>query len=216
MTGGDLPVVDGPFDGRRGDVTVSAVVLAAGTSSRFGEANKLLATMGDEPLVRRAVESMLGADPAETVVVVGHEAAAVQSAVSDLPVRTVENPDYADGRASSVRRGIAAVDDDADAALFALGDMPDVASATVRTLLDAFAAGAGNPLAAACDGRRGNPVVFGREYFDRLATIDGDTGGRAVLLDSDEGRLVETGDPAVLCDVDRPEDLRTRESDARG
>lgn len=207
MTGPDLPVVAPPFDGERGDPAVAGVVLAAGTSSRFGETNKLLATVEGEPLVRRAVETVLAAGLAEVAVVVGYEAAAVRSAVSDLPVRAVENPDYADGQATSVRRGVAAVDDAADAALFALGDMPDVAPATVETLVDAFAAGAGDPLVAACEGRRGNPVLFGRGYFDRLAAVEGDTGGREIILASEGTRLVETGDPGVLRDVDRPEDL---------
>jgi len=48
---------------------------------------------------------------------------------------------------------------------------------------------------------------FGRGYFDRLAAVEGDTGGRSVLFEAPETRLVETGDPGVVRDVDRPGDL---------
>lgn len=223
MTDRSFPVVEPPFDGDPSTVAASGVVLAAGTSSRFGAENKLLATVDDEPLVRHAVESLLAADLDEVVVVVGYEAKRVQTAVDDLveaaetPVRIVENEDFATGQASSVRRGVDAVAesaaddsagrDSADAVLFALGDMPDVRPETVETLVAAFAAGVGDPLVAAYEGARGNPVLFGRDYFDRLTDVEGDTGGREILLDAPGTTLVETGDPGVRRDVDRPGDL---------
>jgi len=189
------------------DPTVSGVVLAAGTSSRFGDGNKLLATVDGEPLVRRSVAPLLAADLHEIVIVVGHEGEAVREAVADLPVDIVANEDYAEGQATSVRRGLAAVDGAADAALFALGDMPDVRAETVDRLVEAFAAGAGDPLVAACDGQRGNPVLFGRRYFDRLRSVTGDTGGREIIFEAETTALIETGDPGVLRDIDRRSDL---------
>jgi molybdenum cofactor cytidylyltransferase len=220
VTEREIPVVEPPFDGERSSVTVAGVLLAAGTSSRFGDENKLLATVAGEPIVRRALEPLLAADLAAVFVVVGHEADAVRSAVSDPPVTVVRNDEYEAGQATSVRRGVEAVTGHAgesteggergepvDGVLFALGDMPDVRAETVGTLVDAFAADAGDPLVAACDGRRGNPVLFGARFFDRLARVEGDTGGREILLSADRTRLVETGDPGVRRDVDRPEDL---------
>ena len=91
--------------------------------------------------------------------------------------------------------------------MFALGDMPAVRSATVDALVAAYRAEVGDALAAAYQGQRGNPVLFGRRHFDALADVDGDTGGRAVLLESDDAALVETGDPGVVADVDEPGDL---------
>lgn len=220
MTGCEIPLVEPPFDGERSAVTVAGVLLAAGTSSRFGDENKLLATVDGQPIVRRALEPLLAAGLSEVFVVVGHEADAVRSALSDLPVTVVRNDEYEAGQATSVRRGVEAVTehvaestedgedgDPVDAVLFALGDMPDVRAETIRLLVDAFAAEVGDPLVAACDGQRGNPVLFGARFFDRLADVEGDTGGRGILLSADRTRLVETGDPGVLRDVDRPKDL---------
>jgi molybdenum cofactor cytidylyltransferase len=207
-----LPVVDPdhvdvPAD--RDAPTVAGVLLAAGTGSRFRSGNKLLATVDGEPVVARAARSMLSALPA-VVAVVGHDAdrvGAVLSAVDDGGrLAVVGNPDYREGQATSVRAGVRAAGD-ADAVVIALGDMPRVTPETVGALVRAYRGGAGTALAAAFEGRRGNPVLFDAEHFAALTAVDGDTGGRAVLLSGDRSALVETGDPGVCRDVDTVDDL---------
>jgi len=223
MTDDGLPVVSPPFGAGEPGRTdgadaprVAGVLLAAGTSSRFGDDNKLLATVDGEPVVRRAARTLVDAGVDPVVVVVGHEGNRVRDAVSDLPVEIVVNDAYEAGQSTSVRAGIGALGDtdtpgDADtppdAAVIALGDMPLVDPETVETLVAAYAAGAGDALAAAYDGDRGNPVLFDRRFFDRLVAVDGDVGGREILLESDASALVAVGDPGVRRDVDRPEDL---------
>lgn len=193
------------------DRRVLGVLLAAGTSSRFGETNKLLADLDGEPLVRHAARTLLGADLDGVVVVVGHEADAVEAALADLDLRVVRNPDYGEGLSTSVIQGVSAArEEDADAAAFLPGDMPGVDPSTVVALVDAYRAGLGTALAAACDGRRGNPVLFDRRHFEALLAVEGDVGGRPVLVGSEEGALVETGDPGVLADVDTTADLERR------
>jgi molybdenum cofactor cytidylyltransferase len=211
-----LPVVD-PYEVGPPvrEARVHGVVLAAGTGSRFGRGNKLLAALDGRPLVRHAARTLLDADLDGVTAVLGHEAERVRGALSGLPVETVANPDYREGQATSVRAGVRAARErgagaDAtspDALLVALGDMPRVQPGTVNVLLDAYRAGAGDALAAAVEGQRGNPVLFDARFFDRLAAVSGDTGGRAILLDGDDAALVETGDPGVLGDVDTRADL---------
>lgn len=204
------------------DAAVAGVLLAAGRSERFGEGNKLLATLDGDPLVRHAARTLTRAPLDRVVAVVGHEADRVRAALSDLPVDVVENPAYGDGQATSVRRGVEAIRErgvetpreggDREhhapaAAVFALGDMPAVDPGTVELLVAAFRAGLGDPLAAAHEGRRGNPVLFGAGHFDALAAVDGDTGGRELLRTAPDAALVETGDTGVREDVDAPADL---------
>lgn len=217
--GADLPVVDreaveaalgersgGPASG---DIRVAGVVLAAGTSTRFGETNKLLETVEGQPIVRHAARTLLDARLSRVVVVGGHEADRVRTALDGLDLDVGVNPDYEQGQSTSVRTGVRAVQagTDVDGAVFALGDMPRVRPGSVDLLVDAFRAGLGNPLAAAYRGRRGNPVLFGERHFESMADTTGDTGGRELLLESEAASLVETGDPGVLQDVDTPEDL---------
>jgi len=214
MTVKECPVVEPPFEdqdgGGSGEQRVVGVVLAAGSSSRFGATNKLLAEWTDAPLVSHVVDTVFESVVSEVVVVVGHDAKRVRMAISDFGVTVVYNDEFAVGQATSVGRGIAAARNHrADAVVFALGDMPIVKAESIDVLVDAYRAGVGDALAAACDGARGNPVLFGRRHFEALADVTGDTGGREILLDDNGAMLVETGDPGVLVDVDSPDDMAT-------
>lgn len=203
----DLPVVDPPKDPPDHDKRVVGVLLAAGTSSRYGESNKLLAEVDGTPMVCRSVKPLLTAQVAAVVAVVGYDADRVRTALGPA-VTTVENPNFTGGQATSVKRGVhAARERNADAVVFALGDMPWVDAASVDALIEAYAAGKGDALAAASQGERGNPVLFDRRHFDALADVGGDVGGREILLTSENAALVETGDLGVVRDVDHQRDL---------
>jgi len=206
-----LPIIEPPADTEApvdGDAAVHGVVLAAGTSSRFGDRNKLLEQVDGEPMVHRTAKTLLDANTAGVTVVVGYQAPEIRAAVSDLDVGTWTNEDYADGQSTSVASGVAAARDrGADAVLVALGDMPAVTVETVNALIAAYDRTDNDALAAAYDGRRGNPVLFDSRYFDALLDVEGDVGGRDILLEEADAVAVETGDPGVLSDVDRPDDL---------
>jgi molybdenum cofactor cytidylyltransferase len=205
--GGDDGEDDETRDQGNARATVAGLLLAAGTGSRFGDANKLLATLDGEPIVRRAARTLVNAGLDPLVVVVGHEAGRVRAALDDLPLTVVENPAYREGQSTSVRAGIDALPAAVDAVVIGLGDVPRVAPASVRALVDVYESGEWTALAAACEGARGNPVLFDRRHFDSLGDVSGDRGGRAVLLSGDASALVETHDPGVLRDVDTPADL---------
>jgi molybdenum cofactor cytidylyltransferase len=207
MREGDLPVVD-PADVKPGGEQrrVAGVLLAAGESSRFADGNKLLATYDGEPLVRHAALTLVQAGLDPLVAVVGHEADGVESAIAGLGFETVHNPDFADGQATSVSQGVAAIAG-ADAVVIALGDMPAVDPRSIEALVDAYRAGEADALAAAYQGTRGNPVVFDSRYFAELRDVEGDRGGRGILLAGGDSALVETGDRGVLADVDTRDDL---------
>jgi molybdenum cofactor cytidylyltransferase len=209
-----LPVVTPPLHAGEQEVesAIAGVLLAGGTSSRYGDRNKLLESVadserGDEvPMVRRSAETLLAAGLDPVVVVVGHEADRVRDALDGLHVRFVENPDYEEGQGTSVAAGVRGLPE-VDAAVFALGDMPYVDGASVRKLVAAYEAGAGSALAAGYDGERGNPVLFDATHFPALAGRDADAGGKQVLLSADDAAVVETGDSGVRRDVDHPDDL---------
>ncbi len=206
-----LPLLTPPDGrGRREPKRVAGVLLAAGTSSRFGSENKLLADLEGEPIVRHAVCTLLEARVDPVVVVLGHDADRVETTLEGLPVEFVRNEAYSAGQATSVRAGIGSVRTrapDSDGALIALGDMPFVSPETVDTLVDAYEAGLGEVLAPAFDGKRGNPVLFDRRFFDQLAAVEGDIGGREILLESGHGVLVSVDERGVHRDVDTTADL---------
>lgn len=207
----DMPIVrpsEFPGEDEHSPATIRGILLAAGTSSRYGEQNKLLQTVSGTPMVRLVAETLLESTVDGVTVVVGHEDDRVTAAVADLDVSIRINDQYATGQSTSVRTGISeATNQDADAALIALGDMPWVNTATIDHLAEAYRLGVGEILVATYDGNRGNPVLFGRRFFDALMEVEGDVGGRTLLFESDETAGIETGDPGVLRDIDRPEDL---------
>ena len=198
------------------DPTVVGVLLTAGTSSRFGVANKLLADVDGEPLVRHAARTLRDARLSGLVVVLGCDAAAVRDALAQDEAdsedfRFVTNPDYEHGLSTSVRAGVdAAAEVGANAVVFLPGDMPEVDPETVDLLVDAYRAGLADAVAASHDGRRGNPVLFDERHFPALRAVRGDVGGKPVLLDADRGAVVETDDRGVRADVDTRDDLAGR------
>lgn len=206
MSDSTFPVVEPPFPEIDTESSLAGVILAAGTSSRFGSENKLLIPVDGTPLVRRAVAPFI--DVLDRVfVVLGYMATEVREAVADLPVTCVLNRDYADGQATSVRRGLAAIGSNVNGVVIGLGDMPAINPTTVSYLCEAFDAGAGDPVAAAFNENRGNPVLFGSQHFDKLHNLTGDTGARSILFSSKTTVLVETNDPGVRKDIDSRDDL---------
>jgi molybdenum cofactor cytidylyltransferase len=189
-----------------GGPTVGAVLLAAGLGTRFEDGNKLLADLDGRPVVYRAAERVAASSVAETVAVLGHQATAVRAALDGLGLLFRVNEDYREGQSTSVAVGVEAARDRGwDAAVFALGDMPSVATETIERLVSAYADGAGTVLAPGYEGHRGNPVLFDSAHFDALADVTGDRGGRDII--DSRGRLVPVDDPGVRRDVDRTRDL---------
>lgn len=192
-----------------GDLVIGGVILAAGQSTRFGESNKLLEPVNGTPLVvcaaRTAVESLLN----EVTVVLGYESNAVADALSAFDLPTRYNDDYADGQSTSVCEGVEfAREADWDAAVFLLSDMPFVETRTLDRLLAAYRANEGDIVAPRYEGKRGNPVLFDARHFDALADVDGDRGGRELVMEHDGTRFVDVDDAGVLRDIDLEADLR--------
>lgn len=189
--------------------TVHAIVLAAGRSSRMGGPNKLLARFDGVPLVRRTAETVRCSTVAGITVVTGHQAEEIGAALAGLSVETAHNPDYADGLSTSVRVGLSRVPQEAAGILVMLADMPRIGSGDIDRLVSAFVAGGCERIVRATHaGKRGNPVILPRRLFGAVATLEGDTGARAIVESAGEQVVdVELGAAASL-DVDTPEALR--------
>ncbi len=184
---------------------VGALLMAAGRSSRMGGANKLLADLGGRPVVAHAMGAIEAAGlPA--IVVTGNMAAEVAAAIGDR-AQVVEAPDFAEGVSRSLRAGIAAVPAGWRAAIVCLGDMPHVPPA-VLTGLAAAAREPQNIVVPTWQGKRGNPVLWPRAHFARLAALDGDVGGKALLAEFAEHVIeIEVETDAILADIDTPDAL---------
>ena len=200
------PRVPVTTDGNR---NVAAVILAAGRSTRMGGPNKLLAGLGGKTLVRIVTEQALASKASSVIVVTGHQADQVESALAGLKVKFVRNGDFADGLASSVKAGIAAVPAAADGAVVCLGDMPLIDARLIDRLIEAFAPDRGNLIAVpVSDGRRGNPVLWSRRFFGELMALDGDIGARHLIArHADAVTEVAVEGHGAFLDIDTPQAL---------
>jgi len=185
---------------------VGGLVLAAGRSRRFGDRNKLLANVHEKPVVTHATETVVESAVDEVVVIVGFEADRVGAALDSLPVDLRRNDEYEEGQSTSVATGVAAARERGwDAVVFALGDMPFVDVATVDSLVSEYVLTGDSIIAPAYQGRRGNPVLFGRPHFGALGNVEGDIGGRELV--ESHGRLLSVDDSGIHRDIDHPSDL---------
>jgi molybdenum cofactor cytidylyltransferase len=187
---------------------IAGIILAAGASTRLGRPKQLL-DLGGRPLLSHVLAHAAASDLDEVVLVLGHDAVHIANAVGEWGQRVVINPDYAAGQSTSLRLGLQSIDPTAEAAMFLLGDQPQVAAAIINAVIHHFRATGGPIVAPTYAGARGNPVLFARRLFPDLAHIRGDTGARALLAAHPD--LIQTvpvsPDPPPP-DVDTEDDYR--------
>lgn len=180
----------------------SAVVLAAGASTRMG-APKLLLPVGGEPLVRRTVRQVCDTGFDDVLVVVGSEWEKTLAALDGLPIRHAVNAEYASGMGSSFRTAVAHLGG-SEAAMFALADHPFVTTHEYRMVLDAYRQQAPAIVSVRYGDVVAPPHLWTSEFFPELAQLQ--HGARSVLQRHEDRTLVLQFPPDLLMDLDTPED----------
>lgn len=143
------------------------------------------------------------------MVVTGYQAEQVLEALDGLDIAITDNPAYAQGLSTSLRAGIEALPSEVAGAVVCLGDMPLVEPAVIDRLISAFNPAEGRLICAPThEGKIGNPILWGREYFAEIAALTGDRGARS-LIDAHSDQVVEiaVANDAVITDIDTPEML---------
>jgi len=184
----------------------AAVVLAAGTASRFGSP-KLLARLGGRPVLQRVLDTLAGAHLGEVIVVLGDAAEAVEQGIAWHGERRVRNPRPGDGLASSLRLGLSAVSPTMASALIVLGDQPLLRPDVVDALLAAGPRQAAIAIVPAyADDGGANPVLLLRQGFGLVDPLQGDQGLGAELA-RHSGSVLRVSVSGANPDVDTPGDL---------
>jgi molybdenum cofactor cytidylyltransferase len=186
---------------------VSAVILAAGTSSRMGKAKQLL-PLGDSTVLAQTLARVHSAALHEIVLVLGASAEAIQPRLPSLPtLRIVLNPQYGQGIAGSLRTGLSALDPESAAALIILGDQPFIRPETLLRIVQEYHRSHPPIVIPTCQGKRGNPVLLDRSVFPEAHQLEGDVGFRALFARHlEEIVKVEVEDKGILLDLDDPAD----------
>ena len=183
---------------------LGAVLLAAGSSTRFGS-NKLLADYGGRPLVCRALEAMHAVFPAKACVVTG--CAEVAALAEEYGCQVIVNSCPELGQSHSIHLGVQAMLE-MDAILFLVGDQPLLRAESLLLLTKSYLS-AGKGIACLRDQTHmGNPAIFGAKHYPELLALSGDRGAKGVLRAHDKDLLVVRAIGAnELSDADTPQML---------
>lgn len=188
---------------------VTGIVLAAGRGSRMGRTKQALPFRG-QTILECVVDCALASRLQRVIVVLGYQADALEPLMKGRDVTVVVNPSFENGQSSSLKTGLQAVSDEADAVIFLLGDQPLVSTGTINHILSAYESSPSSPVVhPVFDGKRGNPVLFSRETFSRIELLSGDSGARALFKEYSGSILqVQVDNPWVLFDLDTEEDYQ--------
>ncbi len=198
---------------------ISAIILAAGESTRMGRPKQLIELDG-EPMMQKSLQTLLSSPVDEIVIVLGSLHATIREKLfenisvldktpqGDVNVRSVVNELSREGMGSSIRKGIQALSPASEAAVIALADQPFIKSDTITSLIRAFTT-SGKGIALPRHGeRRGHPVIFGAKYYPALCLLPPDRGANTILRDNSQDVLtLDVDDEGILIDIDTPEDL---------
>jgi molybdenum cofactor cytidylyltransferase len=197
---------------------ISAIVLAAGASSRMGHAKAAL-PLGQtgETVLSRVVRTLLEGGVPKVVVVAGAHIDAVRHAMPthQSRARMIEHPGWERGQLSSLLAGLAAIDEPhLEAVMVTPVDVPLVLPATVAAVMAAWRRARApivRPIESGASGarRHGHPVIFDRSIFGDLRSASLDVGAKAVFATYKDRVLnVEVTDPGAFEDIDTPEDYQ--------
>jgi molybdenum cofactor cytidylyltransferase len=191
---------------------VTAIVMAAGASSRMGE-HKLLLELNGESLVRRVVRQILEATGFfEVLVVTGREPENIQAALTGFPVRFVQNDLYLEGIGTSFRAAVSVLEPNTDGAMFALADQVFVSSDLYKKLLETFQhSNLEQPRIVAAQYPTDEglviapPHIFSKHFFEVIGT-QGHGAKPLIEKHKNQTTLLEFPETALF-DIDKPSDL---------
>lgn len=190
---------------------LSAIVLAAGRSSRMGGPNKLLLPFRGKTILETVLDGLQAAGVGEIILVSGHHREAILGQIAGFPLREVYNPDYASGMTSSIQTGVQVAQ--GQGFMICLSDMPLIEATEYALLQGVFLAQLATDPQVICqarfEGAPGNPVVFSAAYRDAILEHGEPEGCKAIVQANARHRVwVDMPAPHVLRDVDYPENYR--------
>ncbi|MEM3616075.1 MAG: nucleotidyltransferase family protein [Candidatus Methanomethylicia archaeon] len=188
---------------------ITAIILAAGYSKRFGR-NKLLEPIAGKPMIRWTLEATLNSMINEVVVVLGFEAERVYEVIKDLKCRVIVNLEYDIGMSSSVKCGVRSIMSRSEAVLIIPGDYPFIEVETINNVIKKYRETHAPIIIATYNGRRGHPILIGRELFQEVLEINEESMGLKAVIRRHENEIVyaDAKGMGAITDIDSPEDLK--------
>jgi molybdenum cofactor cytidylyltransferase len=190
---------------------ISAIVLAAGLSTRMGSENKLLLPLNGITIIETTLQHLLDAGIEEIIVVTGHEAAEVTAAIQHLPVAIIHNSMYERGMTTSIQKGVEAAT--GDGYMICLADMFTILSSEYTSLATGFKKHLLFDQDCICIPRykneKGNPVIFAASYKTDILLHREMEGCKAIVQSNKKHiRWIDMDTAHILEDLDYPDDYK--------
>ena len=190
------------------DAHISAIILAAGESTRMGKP-KLLLPFGDSSMIEKVVSHATRSALNKIFVVLGSDSEPIKKLLQDYPVETVYNSQYKEGMLSSVQCGLRAVPDSTNAVMVLLGDQPMIGNAITNRMIKAFKKTDKGIIVATHLGQRGHPILFSRKYIKEVMEFPLKESLKELLQKHPQDiEEMETGQPEILRDIDTEKDYQ--------
>jgi molybdenum cofactor cytidylyltransferase len=183
------------------------IILAAGTSSRLGSPKQLLTYKGKN-LLRHSVDEALETGCPSVFVVLGANSELLKKELKDKPVSILENKNWEEGMASSIRCGLETIANTIlrpDSIIFMVCDQPYVSSSLLLDLMKKKNETGKHIVASSYDDKIGTPALFHRSFFSALMELKGDKGARKLIADNPD-KVAVVNFPKGITDIDTKED----------
>ena len=188
--------------------SVTAIILGAGESSRMGRP-KLLLPFGDSTMIGTVISRVLASSVEKAIVVLGSNYESHREVIKDYPVEIVNNKRYREGMFSSVKCGLEAVPDAADAVMVLLGDQPMIQADEMDQLIASYRDSEKEISIATHEKKRGHPILFGRKFISEITGYSGEASLRDLLQKHPSEILeIKTGNDRILRDIDTENDYQ--------
>jgi molybdenum cofactor cytidylyltransferase len=194
----------------------AGIILAGGSSTRFGRSKQLLKLKG-KYLLEYVLNAALGSELNHVVLVLGHDhrniLQALEARTTNERLQVVINQRYLEGQSRSLQAGLSKIRQNFSSVMFLLGDQPMLDSNTIDHMLARFRHSAKDICVPVCQSKRGNPTIFNRVLYDQLMAIEGDIGARDIIRTNPERVLyIELDNPLCFFDIDSQKDFENLQS----
>ena len=198
---------------------ISAILLAAGKSTRMAGENKLLKEINGIPLIKYSIKNILASSIDELVIVVGHEKGVINNCIDvNKKLKIIFNSDYENGIASSIKFGLKNISNKAEAFFICLADMPMISQNIYNKLIKSrynynkkkIIKHSKEIIVPTYDGRKGNPVLFSKSMKEKIMDITGDNGAKKIIeLYPEKVLNVPFKNDKILLDFDTQENFNS-------
>ena len=186
-----------------------AIILAAGNSKRFGKDNKLFTDFNSTLLITHVVSEICKSKLRNIIVITGKDHVKINKLLKKFRVQVIKNLNYNEGINSSISLGIKKLPRNSLSTMICLADMPLLKSEDYNSMVQ-FEEKFRNKskiIVPHNKNTRGNPVIFGKDYFNTLVNLVGDNGGKKILEENRDVIYYNTKSEGFYFDVDTQKDL---------